>query len=175
MPVVPAVAGQDLTADTLNTMLDNVRLVKSLSADVTVNNTTTFSADATLTNLTFTMIANAFYTLESFIIYDTNTTADIKVRLTAPTGSNIRAASLSATTAATTSTNSISQLVTDAATLDFVMGGAGSGSFMTGTPCGFIRIGPTAGSLTVTFTQNTANASNTILKRDTWVALSRVA
>jgi hypothetical protein len=177
MPAISAVSGQDLTAAALNQFLDNTRWSKSLTADITVNNTTTFSVSSVLSDLTFALVANAFYTLESFIAYDTTTTADFKFRIVLPSGANLRAASLAATTSSTTTTNPISQVVVDATTMDFVMGGgsASTGTLMAGTPCGFIRMGGTGGNLTVTFTQSTATAVNTILKRDSWIALTRAA
>lgn len=172
MPLVPFVPGQQLQAAPVNTALDNVRTTKLLFADLTVNNNTTISNS---TDLVAAVVANAWYTFDSLVRYDSGTTPDVKLQLTGPTGTAFTLARWGAGTGATGTVNSIDQGVTlGTTTWVQAFGGAGAGTSMTARVAGYFVVSTTAGNLQLGFAQNTANVSNTLLRQGTWFALTRV-
>ena len=176
MPLVPFVPGQQLQSTPLNTALDNVRTVRFLFTNpgLTVNNTTTILNSS---DLTVAVVANARYSFDSWIQYDSGTTPDIKIQLTGPTGTGFTIARWGVGTGATggQTANAIDQGVTlGTTTWVQAFGGVGAGTSMSARCVGHIAVGGTAGNLVMGFAQNTANASNTNLSQGTWFAISRV-
>ena len=174
MPLVPFVPGSVLQSTPLNNALDYVRNVRFLFAGVTVNNTTTINNPS---DLLVAVEANAWYSFDAFIRYDTGTTPDIKIQLTGPTGTAFTIARWGALTSigAGTTVNAIDQGVTlGTTTWVQAFGGAGAGTGITARCTGSIAVSTTAGNLQMGFAQNTLNASNTTLGQGTWFALSRV-
>lgn len=172
MPLVPFIPGQVFQSDPVNAALDNVLTTKFLFAQLTVNNTTTIQ---NATDLTTALAANAWYSFESLIRYDSGTTPDIKIQLTGPTGTVFTIARWGAGTGATTTVNSVDQGVTTGTTTWVqAFGGVGVGTSITARATGYIAVSTTTGNLVMGFAQNTANASNTLLQQGTWMKLSRV-
>jgi len=172
MPRVPFIPGQTLQSTPLNTALDDVRTTKFLFSSPTVNNTTTISNP---TDLTASVVANAWYAFDSFIRYDSGTIPDIKIQLTGPTGTSFTIARWGAGTGATGTVNSIDQGVTlGTTTWVQAFGGVGVGTIMTARAAGYIAVSTTGGNVQLGFAQNTANASVTTLYQGTWFAMSRV-
>lgn len=174
MPFDPFAAGETLTAAKLNAGLDNVARTVYQTADSPPRNNSTAYLDST--TLVMALEANAGYIIDSFIIYDTNSTADFKIRFTVPSGGFIRMAKWGQDTGASAVAGSINvQAIDDTSdAVEFTLGGVASGTMMTARPSGIIAVGATPGNLQVAFSQNTATAINTVLKLGSWVALSRV-
>lgn len=173
--LVPMTSDQDLAAEFFNDSIDNTRMVAYQTADQTVNNTTTYLES---TDLVIPVTADASYILESCFFYDTNSTADIKIRIRCPTVTGISlVAPWSSGTAITGVTNNINQQGSGPPVTDFEMpcGGVSAGTVLSIRPAGWIEIFTGSGNITVAFAQNTANVSNTILKQGSWLALSRVS
>jgi hypothetical protein len=168
--LVPFTVGQRLYAATLNAAFDITRVAYQVT-DQTVNNTTTFLSS---TYLTFSVAAGLTYVAEAQIIYDTNATADFKYNWLGPAGVFIRG---SAWASAVTAAAVDATIYHDAVDLTgpWPAGGIASGTMMTVRPWAAIGVGATAGSLTFQFAQNTANASNTLLKACSWIRLTRVS
>jgi hypothetical protein len=172
--LTPMAPNQDVTAAFVNTCIDNMRTAVYQTADVTVNNTATYQDSA---DLVLPLDFLASYVVESCLFYDTNATADIKIRFNFPI---INAASLiapwSSGTAITGTSNSINQNgVHNSFTFEFVCGGVSAGTVMSIRPVGYIETGTSSVPFTVGFAQNTATAVSTILKQGSWIAVSRVA
>jgi hypothetical protein len=170
----PLLAGQDLTSTFFNATIDNARSLKYQTTNIVRNNTTTFLDS---TDLVIALVANGVYQFDSCFFYDSSTTADIKVRLTFPTGTAALIAPWGSTNVANTgTTNSMDQQgsvpASDVITWSF--NGANVGTTMAVRPAGWINVSTTAANLVVGFTQNTANATNTTLSKGSWIALTRV-
>lgn len=137
--------------------------------DQTRNNSTTFLSS---TDLILPVGQNINYILESQLIVDSGTTPDVKWNFSIPSGASLRLSGWNAGTGDTATQTGIIHDANDSTT--FASEGGGSGVMITCRPGGRLAVGNTAGSLTVQFAQNTANASNTILKAGSWIRLSRV-
>lgn len=169
----PMLAGQDLDDAFFNNTIDNARSVKYQKTDITRNNTTTYLDS---TDLVLPVLASAAYTFESCFFYDSSTTADVKIRISLPTGSAALISPWSSGTGATGGTNAINQqgAAPVSNVVEWIAGGIGTGSVMSIRPVGWINISTTAGNITVGFAQNTASAVNTLLKTGSFFAVTRV-
>jgi hypothetical protein len=164
-------AGQRIRASQYNADQDR-RRKKYQSADQLRNNNTTLLSS---TDLTWTVEANAVYAFDSLILIDANTTADFKYNFLLPAGSGIVQSlwGSGVSNGAGIIDGAIFHDVVTSAGLP--AGGANSGTPLSLKPQGLIAIGGTAGTVTFQFAQNTANASNTILKLGSWIELTKVA
>lgn len=171
MPFSPVAAGQRIRASDFNAAIDAAIQTVYQTADQTRNNNTTYLSSPDL--VLPLGIANAVYAFDASILYDTNSTADFKHKALLPSGA---VADRVATWTNTTTGTAVDSVVAhDALTSwDYASGGVASGTIMCARPCGLITVGATTGMLVIQFAQNTANASNTILKRGSWVSLRRV-
>lgn len=165
-PLVPMVSGADLTADLLNDALSIERVVIA-TADQTVASSTVL---VNSTYIFMSVAANAFYTLDMFLIYDAPAAGDFKYDWTVPAGGFFRKSQwASGTTAATTDATIFHQaddVLTGAA------GGIAAGTYMTSRPVGVLAT-ISAGTLQFRFAQVAASGS-TILKAGSWMRLTRV-
>jgi hypothetical protein len=164
------VSGQYLTAAALNAQINKIRTRRQQVAQ-TVNNTTTLTSS---TYLTLPVEANKFYVFEATIIYTAATAADFRFALSLPTGSSMRLGTW--TSGVTAGSGDFGAAIAhDAITTAFPMGGIGTAfNPMTARPTGVITIGANAGSCTVQFAQETANASDTTLNSQSWIRLTEV-
>lgn len=167
MPLVPFVAGQDLTALALNTAVDTSGIMVYQGADSTpVNNSVVLVASS---YLTLPVVANGFYIYESQIIYDSNSTANFQHLIVLPgfsTAGPLTRMNI-AVGGTTTPTSNVD------ASLSTASGGGGVGTQRFVTRSGLLAIG-IAGNVSTQFAQNTANASNTVLKQGSWIRLTQV-
>lgn len=165
MPLFPFVAGQDLTASYVNQTIDNAGVMAYQGADSSpVNNSTTLVAS---TYLTIPVVANGFYIYEDNILYDTNSTADFQCLIVCPNFSaNGPISRVFLNTSSTITVNADTSLSTAA-------GGSAVGTVWPIRRSGLLSIG-VAGTVSIQFAQNTANASNTLLKIGSWIRLTRV-
>lgn len=166
----PFLAGQDLTASLLTAGIDNAFLMKGLTSDLTVSNTTFQDSS----DLTFPLTVNASYAIQCQLIYDSNTTADIQIRFTTPTGTVLRLSAWGpGTTQSGTTAISVPVSVTDSTTTATInYGGGGAGTFLMARPAGALISVGGPGNLVIGFAQVSASGS-TILKVGSMVALSR--
>jgi hypothetical protein len=165
----PFLAGQDLTAGDLTAAFDITRTVYQ-TADQTRNNSTSLLSS---TDLVLSMAINSSYILEACIIYDSNSTADFKYSFSLPTGATIRQTPWGSDIGDTSIHTMILHDAYD--TAGFSAGGVAAGTMMSIKPTGRIVMSTTAGNLVVQFAQNVANASDTKLKRDSWLRLTKVS
>lgn len=172
------VAGQKVRAAELNAGIPTFARVAS---DVTVNNTTTL---VNATGLSLAVEASAVYALDGWIYYESNPTADIKFAWTGPASATFVVGIYGPPAGTAPVVNQERINYTDQGTFDTLGGGlssaAGDDEF-TGSvwpsirPSGVAVIGATAGTIQLQFAQNTANASNTRIKANSWLRLARIA
>lgn len=167
MPLVPFVAGQDLTALALNTAIDVSGVIAAQGADSPpVNNSITLVAS---TYLTIPVVLNGFYIYESTIIYDSSATANFQHLIVLPLFSAVSPLTRMniAVGGTTTPTSNVDAVLSTAS----AGGGVGTQRYVTRS--GLFSIG-SAGTVSIQFAQNTANASNTVLKLGSWIRLTQV-
>lgn len=139
-------------------------------ADQTVTNSTTLVSD---TALTFPAAANTVYRIRLFLIYDSATAADFNYNFSIPAGATgfkaTHSTGLTTTICAggsdTFAYNSITQQNSN-------VGGAGTG---TANSCsmlidGTVIIAGTAGNVTFQWAQATADATNTVVRTNSWLS-----
>lgn len=172
--IVPALAGQNLTPTFFNTTIDNALSAKYQTVDTARNATTTYLDS---TDLVIPLLANAAYTLDCCIFYDTSTAADMKLRFSFPASTAALIVPWASTNVAnTTATNTINQQASVPASniIEFTLSGVASGTIMSARPSGWINVSTTPGNLVVGHAQNTSTAVNTLLKSGSWITLTRV-
>lgn len=130
-------------------------------ADETVNNSSTFQNDD---NLLAAVASNALYYFRHQWVYNTGAVPDLKSQYTGPSGfSMIYWTQASISTHAATGLNQTSSVVYD-----------GDGQDVLVTTVGRIQISSTAGTLNWQWAQNTADASNTIVRAGSILELRRI-
>lgn len=135
-----------------------------------VNNSTTLISS---TQLTVPVGANTNYLLEMGLIHTSSTVADIKIGLAVPAGSTTpRIATWTSGVAAAAISDAIFHDALDATS--FAGGGLGVGQMFTTRPWAWFTTGATAGNVVLQYAQNTAEASNTILKAGSWMRVSSI-
>ncbi|GHE47426.1 hypothetical protein GCM10017673_56610 [Streptosporangium violaceochromogenes] len=143
------------------------------TADETVNNSSALQDD---NHLVAAVAASATYIVEAFVIYDAATAADLKLAFTGPSGATLDWTSTALGTAATAGTGS---LTVSASTIGdgsaVPLGGVGAGTKVVAQIRGLLVVAGTAGNLTTRWAQNTANASDAIVRTNSWMRLTRVA
>lgn len=140
-----------------------------LASDLTVNNTVAYT-----TVFSIPVVSGAKYLMDGFSIYHSNTTADIKWAIDGlATGSWWNPLGMP--------TTATGRSITDVTTIGpgFVgsMGGDGTTTASGFGPAVHFRgiLIPNTTPLIVKFSQNTANASDTVVRANTWIRLHRVA
>lgn len=171
--LTPLFAGQNFTPNFFNAAIDNTRSAKYQTVDLSRTSTTTYLDS---TDLVLSVVANGVYQLDTCFFYDSTTTADVKIRLTAPTGTTGLIVPWSSGTGITGTTNSINQQGAGpvSAVWEWIAGGAGSGTIMAIRPAGWINVSSTAGNLVIGMAQNASVATATLLKTGSWFAIQRL-
>lgn len=157
------VAGQRVTAADLNALQPTLAVKAS---DQTVNNSAVLVND---TALAVALAINAIYIFELGVIYTSGTTPDIKVGFTIPTGAATAFGHDYFDTALTRDMRSY--LV--APTSGLAMGGNVGGTI--GRMFGTVTTVGNSGNMQVVWAQNTANASDTVVKAGSYLAVQRVS
>lgn len=168
------VAGQKVRAQELNDLVLGV----VMTSDVTVNNTT---AMTNATGLAIPLAANATYGLDGWLHWTSNPTADIRFEWSYPTGSTGWWAGIGPPANRTPIVNSerINYIDWGSVVLSAGLNFAGDDEFpadvyISAMPRGYIVTSSTSGTLQLRFAQATANASNTILRRGSWLRITRL-
>lgn len=172
MPAVPVTVGQTITSSLENALLDWVDQTEYQSVDIPIISQVTFTDSATLT---IPVLVGA-YALDSNILYDTVAAADIIIRFSYPSGTTGWISNGGSGTAITTATNAINQQATtlSGTSITQTYGGVASGTILAVRPAGGFTV-TTPGNFVIGFSQGTSTASNTILKKWSWISLRRTA
>ncbi|MFD7428400.1 hypothetical protein ACFV6Z_15330 [Streptomyces sp. NPDC059818] len=165
----PILAGQRLTAALLSSMIPNI-VVKGTTQ--TVNNSVVLVPDD---ELFLPVEAGAVYDVTAWLVHSSAIAGDIAIGWTAPAGSTftwgVQGPATSATTTATASESNFQQRnLGDSAGL-----GGGAGTAVCTDARGVLTTGSNAGTLRVTFAQNTINVSDTQMRAGSTLRLKRVA
>lgn len=135
------------------------------TSDQTVNNSSSLTND---TQLTVAVVANAVYRLESHFWFNSNTTANFKWQYAIPTAATY---SLGVTgydiTGVLVSNGNFDQTI--------VLTAQSGGVDKHGSVYAIVTIGANAGNVVMKWAQNTANASNTIVRAGSHMTLTRIA
>jgi hypothetical protein len=153
-------AGQIVTADDLALLAPAIARKTSTQ---TVNNSTTFVND---TALTLPVLANTVYKAHLYLCYNSAAIPDLKFQWSVPSGTTLTNWYFAAGNTANWQT-----LVLPSGAVSAINGTASD------APCnawGIVVVGSTAGSMTLQWAQNTANASNTDVKAGSFFELTRV-
>lgn len=137
--------------------------IKIKVADETVNNSATLQNDD---ELLFPVSASTNYILRGRIVFNTGATPDIKIGWTGPTGFTMDYSVLGFSGGAAFSANRFSETGTPE-----VDGAGVADEFFLD---GIVKISTTAGTLQFQWAQNTANASNTLVMANSYIALQQV-
>lgn len=172
MPAVSVTVGQTITSSLENFLLDSVAQTEYQSADIVQNNTVGFLDSGTLV---IPVLVGAAYSFESNLMYDSPSSADIVIRFSYPSGTTGLISNAGSGTAITTATNALNQQATSLSgtSITQTYGGVATGTVISVTPSGGISV-TTAGNFVIGFGQGTATATNTLLKKWSWIRLSRV-
>lgn len=158
-------AGELPDASKWLTLFTEVRpLYARKTADETVNNSATLQNDD---HLFVTVTANVVYLLTGRLAFNGNATADVKIGWTFPSGLTMRYTGTGFSAAGTFINPALIQTDTP---------GFGAGA-LSGTTDdavvlnGLVIVGGTGGTLQMQWAQNTANASNTIMRANSFISL----
>lgn len=155
-----------LTGQLVVTGVGGTQVVRK-TLDKALTSTTTLTAD---TDMTFTVVANAVYALDSFLQFTGAAGGDIKVDWTVPTSATFLWALLGTGTVNFTD-NDASVIANNVA-----RGARGNGgTTQSASPRGTLTTVGTAGTLQMRWAQNTSSATPTTLKAGSWLRLVRLA
>lgn len=143
------------------------------SADETVNNTTSLNSDD---HLTLAPSINCTYILEAFVNYTSGTTPDFKFGWTFPAGATLTWTGGGHVVTGSSGAGDLASNVAHRLAADSTFSYGGGAAFVCGLQVkGLLIMGGTSGNLTARWAQATADASDTIVKADSWMRLTRVA
>ncbi|MFF4479443.1 hypothetical protein ACFY1A_20825 [Streptomyces sp. NPDC001520] len=163
-------AGQRLTALLLRSMLPQT--VRK-TADESRSATTTYADD---THLVFAAEANAVYTVQGWIKYFADPTPDIKMRLTVPSDALGEWGWIMPGAQTLGTTINGYAIRTETTDINGGRTGYGTSDSVHYTPMGgMVRMGPTAGNISMQWAQNTSSATATTLYTDSWMQFQRIA
>ncbi len=169
---IPA-AGAKLRAAILRALITELRPVRGL---VTADQTFTPSSTTlqNITELALPVAASTNYEFDAVIFYDTGTTPDIKFAATFPSGATFTwgPASLKFDGTDFQSQFTAKHRQTAGTNTELAAAGLGSGTVVNIQLRGTLKVSTTAGTLQIQGAQNTSNASNTIVKADSWARLT---
>lgn len=144
-------------------------LIVVKSTDKTANANTTLSDDP---QLSIAVLAATTYLFEALLIWSSGTTPDAKFGLTVPAGCTWQLAPFGIPAAGTATAGSLETAIFTASGIP--LGGVAAGTKTAALVTGVVFVAGTAGSVTVSWAQNSSNASNTVLYTGSWLQLTRV-
>lgn len=152
-------AGDEPTAAQLNQYAPKI-VVQVADTSPPVNNSTTLVNDD---GMVFALEANTRYVISGRVVFNSGATPDIKIGWTYPAGVTLNYSLTGYSGGAFSSSGPYTQTSTPA-----MDGGASDDEFMIR---GVVTVSSTAGNLQLQYAQNTANASNTVIKAGTDIML----
>lgn len=178
------VAGNLTVTGNLTTSGIGQILVKTKSADTSRASTTTLTSDP---HINFTLAASATYIIDGFVYYGADTTGDIQLAWTIPTGATgqwlgngVGTSVASANGSGGTTTNNATSwgytLRAESTSIDAARayGGIDTSTLFGVQLTGTIHAG-TGGTFALSWAQNSSSSTATKLYTDSWVRLQRVA
>jgi hypothetical protein len=174
MPRIPGTTGQNAFTTRVNssTRASQSPVVRK-AADTSKTSDTTLAVDS---DMSMTLALQTNYALTGMLIFDANQVADIKVQFNVPTNATIQWVGLGPASSHTSAVG-ISSVTTQQCTAGFVQawGGAAAGTPVAVPITGIVKSTDTFGSLTLSWAQNTSDATPTILKNGSWLKLEPIA
>jgi len=144
------------------------------TADTSRTSTTTNTNDP---DIAISVVANATYAVDGFLLFSADTAGDLKIGWTAPAGATFPWTATGQPAAATTGTGTV---ITNAQTLssaNYQLGGLGTGiaNAMVAQVRGLLTIAGTGGSFNLQWSQVASSANATVMHAGTHVTLRRIA
>lgn len=159
-------AGAKLRASVLRSLITELRIVAARkTADETINNTSVFQDDD---ELFVSLEANVVYLARVHIVYNSGATPDFKYAFTLPSGTTAPMWSFQGIT-------TVSAFTYGVASSGGVSGLGGTGADQPVDAFGVVITGSTAGTMQLQWAQETANASNTIVRAGSYLELRRIS
>lgn len=137
------------------------------AADEIVNNSATLQND----NELFLTVEPATYLLDGWLRHQSPTAADLKLDFTSPSGTSGHWTSFGLMNTATTTSG---DLLAETLTISQTCTAGGAGSNVAVVLKGTIVV-TTAGTLQLRWAQQTATASDTTMRANSWLKLTRIA
>lgn len=173
MERIPGTVGQDGFTTRINpsTRASQAPAVRK-AADTSKTSDATMAVD---TDMTMILALQTNYALTGLIIFDASQTGDFKMSLAVPTNATIQWTGVGPASSHT-STVGISSVTTQQCTSGFVQawGGAAAGTPVAVPITGIVKSADVFGNLTMSWAQNTADATPTILKNGSWLKLEPI-
>lgn len=141
------------------------------TADETVTSSITVQDDD---QLVVAVAANSVYTVESFLIYDGDTTGDFRLTFTGPSGAAMDWTPNGASGSQSAGTGSI-KLERQPLGVESTLGASGAGAKAVAMPRGLLSTGGTAGNLTLRWAQAVSSATATTVFANSWLRLTKIA
>lgn len=130
-------------------------------------------------HISFSVEANAVYSMDGWLFYSANSTADIKFGFSVPANTLGEWSVLGPGSGSTTQTqagHSIRTITRDPSDEQSLSGlGLGVANASSVIVQGMWRIGSVPGTLTLQWAQGTSDAGATVLYNDSWIRLQRIA
>lgn len=167
-------AGQKLRVSDLTGGTGSGGGVSRATADVTINNSTTFVD----TGLQLDVVANAVYELHAWLRYNGGNTPDIKFQPSSPSGTTGHWSLIGYgrdVSPAIDVGSGAAFMVADIGTSLTVAGDTTGTALMACLAQGYFATASTAGTFKLRVAQRTATASNTILRLGSFMRLNRIA
>lgn len=161
-------AGQTLTAGTLEQLVP-LRARKSADQTLTPSSTTLQN----VSELSVSVSASTNYDFEAVFLYDTGTTPDIKLAFTFPAGATLSYGPGGYLATGINFESFFTAVHRQASGTSFAVGGLGAGTVAGVHVQGTLIVSTTAGTFQVQAAQNTSNASDTIVKADSRIRLTK--
>ena len=157
----------------VNSAMSKVILAPALFVKTATDQTVNNSAALVASGLTVSVEANSTYELSGFVAYNSSQVADLAVGWTVPAGASMQWLLDGLYFNSTSAAGSVYRSLLNAAQSG-TAGGPGAANAVA-RPVGTITTGATAGAVTLTFAQNTADPTDTKLLAGSWVRLTKVA
>lgn len=145
------------------------------STDTSITNDAAYDDDP---HLAISVLASAVYAVEVYGVYQAGATGQIKFQMTHPSGSTMEAGSweYDAGTDASSQVNwAANASLGSSSPSAFVAGLVGTGGNVPFRLTGLLIVGSTAGTLALQWAQNVSNGTATILRKGTYMRLTRAA
>ena len=156
-------------ADMTQYLMQQAVIIKG--ADETVTSSTVLQND---NEFVMAVDANTDYYFESLIIYGADPAADLKCDWDGPTGATLDWCSDGITQSATATLDQVSRTAQTISGTPSHGGITSNATFLIAMHKGLLRVGGTAGNLTLTWAQNASSANGTVIKADSFLLLTRV-
>ncbi|MGI5288020.1 hypothetical protein ACQEVF_32410 [Nonomuraea polychroma] len=142
------------------------------ASDESVTSSTALQAD---NELVMALSANTDYFVECFLIYSADPAGDIKTDWDAPTGTTFDWVADAITQSATATLDQVSRTAQSVSGTPSHGGITNNSTFLVALHKGILRVGSTAGNLTLTWAQQASSANATFVRANSTLIVTRIS